>query len=198
MATSPTRTKTRSSMPVVAEHDTHDNDTDDDTHPSPNDDTATPTVRPVMTTRPATTTTTTSNNNKTPTRPETTSEIGGSDENDGMTEDDYEANADISRGVRVIVRVRPSLSHEAGAPTTLLRVHDNDNDNDNDGSSHSSGLQSISLRAMGSGAGGGEADHKFAFDSVLSTSANQSSVYEAGQIDHMLNAVLRGSVTLLR
>lgn len=167
--TTPRRSHT-GRMPIVAEHHDH---ADDEDH----DDEASETVA--------------SSTNASKSSMKKTNSLPIDDTANDMNDDDYGAMADISRGVRVIVRVRPTLGHETGESTSLLRVSD-DNETSASGTAAADGLQTISLRCMGSGNGGGEADHRFAFDGVLPSLTGQAGVYEAGQIDHMLHAVLRG------
>lgn len=103
-------------------------------------------------------------------------------------------NDDIitSTGVRVVVRIRPLLTHERTTHTCdLLQLPASTNPIDDSDlqyskpSSESINENTVRVQVKSN-------VHTFAFDSVLTPSANQTDVYEAGNVDHMIRAVMKG------
>lgn len=110
----------------------------------------------------------------------------GNDNDDG---DDPEGS-----NVRVIVRVRPLLEHEIqqAHSCSLMRIDGerprvtmdpSGNDRTSSSSIGSQGLISVGVK---------ESTHSFSFDNVLTPQQNQMDVYEAGKVERMLQALLKG------
>lgn len=119
---------------------------------------------------------------------------------------DGDGDGDVSpvgSNVRVIVRVRPFLPHELSSGThtsNLIRiddrpidVHATSNSNeprDEDGERHAASTTTMTNGQISIGIK--ESEHAFTFDAVLTPQQSQLDVYEAGNVERMLKALLKG------
>jgi hypothetical protein len=121
---------------------------------------------------------------------------GGAGEDDGLgvdaDPDDDEAAEHSGRNVRVVVRVRPLLSGECETHQSTLvrvdgervRVHASDGaDSRASAGSLSSGHISVAVK---------DQQHDFKFDAVLLPQHEQVDVYDAGKVERMIVALLKG------